>query len=276
MIHGLSTYLGVNQKLTPRWLDRARAAGTDAIEIFCARQSFDYRERGHVSEIAAYFRDSALRLHSLHAPIYNDDCWGRTGPGAMVNVADLERIRRRDACDELKRVIEVAETMPYRYMVLHMGMSGEDYVERKFDAAFSSLEQLNVFGRDRGVEILLENIPNDLSSASRLGSFLKMTHLDNRYCFDTGHAHMADGVEATFEAMKDRVRSTHVHDNDGANDVHLFPRVAAGGTIDWKKTMELLRSRESQYPLLLELAEIPGMDDPFPAVREVFERLESA
>jgi len=276
MIHGLSTYLGVNEKLTPRWLERARTAGVDVIEIFCARQSFDYRERGQVGEIASYFRDSEMRLHSLHAPIYSDDCWGRTGPGAMVNVADTERIRRRDACDELKRVIETAERMPFRYLVLHMGMSGEEYADKKFDAAFSSLEQLNVFARDRGVEILLENIPNGLSGADRLASFLAMTHLGNRFCFDTGHAHMMAGVEREFEAMKDRVRSTHVHDNDGRDDAHLFPVVAPGGTIDWKKAMDLLRSRATQYPLMLELCEVEGMGDPFAAVRAVFEKLDPA
>ena len=53
--------------------------------------------------------------------------------------------------------------------------------------------------------------------------------------------------------MKERIRSTHVHDNDGKNDSHLFPLVTEGGTIDWKKAMELLRSGEDQYPLVLEL-----------------------
>ena len=43
--------------------------------------------------------------------------------------------------------------------------------------------------------------------------------------------------------MKERIRSTHVHDNNGKDDIHLFPLVAEGGTIDWKKTMGLLRSR---------------------------------
>ena len=32
------------------------------------------------------------------------------------------------------------------------------------DAAFSALEELIVFARQRGVEILLENIPNGFSS----------------------------------------------------------------------------------------------------------------
>ncbi len=54
---------------------------------------------------------------------------------------------------------------------------------------------------------------------------------------------MNEGVEAAFELMKDRIRSTHVHDNNGKDDVHLFPLYHEGGTIDWKDAMGLLRSR---------------------------------
>jgi sugar phosphate isomerase/epimerase len=75
--------------------------------------------------------------------------------------------------------------------------------------------------------------------------------------------------------MKERIRSTHVHDNDGQADKHLFPLVAEGGTVDWKRTMGLLRSRPGQYPLLLELKEVDGMEHSLDRVNEVFDRLES-
>jgi sugar phosphate isomerase/epimerase len=74
--------------------------------------------------------------------------------------------------------------------------------------------------------------------------------------------------------MKDRIRSLHVHDNDGKEDQHLFPG-ADGGTIDWVETMQLLRSKEGQYPLLLELRESPEMAQPLNEMVRVFDRLES-
>ena len=100
--------------------------------------------------------------------------------------------------------------------------------------------------------------------------FEDMTHIGLNYVFDTGHAHMGDGVEANFNLMKDKIRSTHVHDNDGHSDSHLVPLVSNGGTIDWKSAMQLLRSREN-CPLLLELKEPPGMAHPLdaPANRHV-------
>ena len=125
--------------------------------------------------------------------------------------------------DEIKRALEIAEVIPFRYLVQHIGVGGEEFDLRKFDAAFSALEELSLFARQRGVEILLENIPNELSSAERLLHFEELTHMGLNYVFDTGHAHMNEGVETAFQLMKPRIRSTHVHDNDGKEDSHLFP-----------------------------------------------------
>jgi sugar phosphate isomerase/epimerase len=132
---------------------------------------------------------------------------------------------------------------------------------------------LSVFARQRGVEILLENIPNGFSSAAGLKLFLNMTHLDINFVFDTGHANIMETVEGEFASMKTRIRSTHIHDNDGKEDKHLFPLVSEGGSIDWSETMRQLTSRPEQYPLLLELKEQPGMEHPLQAVQQVFERL---
>jgi sugar phosphate isomerase/epimerase len=274
MQHALSTHLFVNHRLTTVTLEKIREAGVAAVEIFCARQSLDYRNPAQVNELRHWFRDAEMTLHSLHSPMYSDDCWGRTGPNSVINIAEPDKTRRRDSVDEIKRAVEIAEHIPFRFLIQHIGTGGEEYHDRKVEAAFSALEELNVFAGQRGVEILVENIPNGLSSAERLRHFLEVTHLDNDFCFDTGHAHMMEGIDAAFNLMKDRIRSTHVHDNDGVNDVHLFPFVAEGGSIDWPRTMKLLRSRESQYPLLLELREADGLS--LASVAEVFDRLENA
>jgi sugar phosphate isomerase/epimerase len=104
--------------------------------------------------------------------------------------------------------------------------------------------------------------------------FLEVTHLDLGFVFDVGHANLGPGIENEFEIMKQRIRSTHIHDNDGKQDKHLFPLLGEGGTIDWKKAMALLLSRQDQYPLLLELREVPDMPNALDRVNEVFDRLE--
>jgi sugar phosphate isomerase/epimerase len=274
MKRALSTHLLVNHRLTTVWLERIWNAGIPLAEIFCGRQHFDYHNRAQVSELGYWFRDSQLKLHSLHSPMYSDDVWGRSGPDAVIDIAEPVKARRLRAVDEIKRALDIAETIPFRYLVQHLGVSGAEFSERSADAAFSSLEELSVFARQRGVEVLLENIPNGLSSAERLLMFLELTHLDLNVCFDTGHAHMHEGVENAYRLLGSRIRSTHVHDNNGKEDSHLFPLGEDGGTIDWRRAMQALRSNPDQYPLLLELKEVAGMEHPLDGARSVFDRLE--
>lgn len=273
MQRALSTHLFVNHHLTGVWLDRILDAGIPLVEIFCARQHFDYRDKAQISELGYWFRDSELKLNSLHSPMYSDNVWGRTGPDSVISIAEVVRLKRLRAVDEIKRTLEIAETIPFRYLIQHIGVSGEEFDERKVDAAFSALEEISLFARQRGVEVLLENTPNALSSAERLLYFLELTHMNLNICFDVGHAHMKEGVETAYRLLGPRIRSTHIHDNNGKEDSHLFP--GAGGSIDWNRAMKALRSAPDRYPLLLELREVDGMEKPLDRAREVFESLEA-
>jgi sugar phosphate isomerase/epimerase len=275
MNHYLSTHLFVNHRLTSALLGRIQQAGIPAVEIFCARQHLDYYNKAQVAELGHWFRDSTLKLHSLHSPMYNDEIWGKSGPHAVITLTEPVKGKRIPMVDEVKRALEIAETIPYRYLIQHLGVSGEEFSMHKVDACFAALEELAIFGRQRGVEILLENIPNELSNAARLVQFNELTHLNLNFVFDTGHANLAGGVASEFAIMKSRIRSTHVHDNNGKEDAHLFPLMSEGGTIDWAAAMGLLRSAESQYPLLLELKEKPEITTPVDATLEIFEKLEA-
>src|ERR1035438_10416994 len=246
MNHVLSTHLFVNHRLTSALLGKIQQAGIPAVEIFCARQHMDYRDKAQIAELGHWFRDSELKLHSLHSPMYNDEIWGRSGPHAVINLTEPVKSVRLHMIDEIKRALEIAETIPFRYLIQHLGVGGEEFDMRKVDIAWSALEELNLFARGRGVEILLENIPNGLSSAEKLVTLQELTHVGMNYVFDTGHANMGAGVEHEFHLMEARIRSTHVHDNNGKDDQHLFPPLAEGGTIDWKQAMALLRSHEDR------------------------------
>jgi sugar phosphate isomerase/epimerase len=256
-------------------LSRIEQAGIPAVEIFCARQHLDYYNKEQIAELGHWFRDSQVKMHSLHSPMYTDEIWGRSGPHSVITITEQVKGQRLKAVDEIKRALEIAEVIPFKYLIQHIGVSGEEFDLRKFDAAFSALEELSLFARQRGVEILLENIPNELSSAERLVQFDEITHLGLNYVFDTGHANMHEGVAAAFHLMKTRIRSTHVHDNNGKDDVHLFPLLSTGGTINWRNTMEMFRSCPGQFPLVLELKERPDVSNPLDQVKQIFESLEA-
>jgi sugar phosphate isomerase/epimerase len=268
----LSSHLFVNHRLTSVWLDRIQEAGFRYVEIFCARQHIDYRDSGQVRELGHWFRESELKMWALHSPMYTDTVWGRSGPQSVINIAETRKGERIKMVDEVKRALEIADFIPFRYLIQHIGVRDEELSEEKQDAAFNSLEELKAFAGQRQVEILIENTPNRLSSAKELNRFLNATHLDLKYCFDVGHAHMGEGIPQEFEVMKERIRSTHIHDNDGMDDLHLFP-LENKGNINWPAAMKILGERTEQYPLVLELKEQPAVERPVEYAKKIVDEL---
>jgi sugar phosphate isomerase/epimerase len=262
MLKAMSTYVHVKRRLHPGLLDGMLRAGAETIEIFGARGHFNYTDKEHVREIAAWFRTAGIPMNSLHSPLYSDAKWESfTSP---INVVETDRKRRIEAMDEIKRALEVAEILPFRFLVQHLGNSGDEFDPRKFDAAMTSVEHLRAFAKPLGVSILVENIPNELSTPERLLEFIRTARFEDvGVCFDFGHAHMMSSVPQAFEVLKPYIRSTHVHDNMRDRDAHLWP---GDGNIDWREAMELLHSAPHLPPVLLEIE-----DDP---VKNVTEKME--
>jgi sugar phosphate isomerase/epimerase len=273
MLKAISTYVYVKERLHPGLLDGLLRGGAQAFEIFAARQHLDYANRKqHVREIADWFRTSGVPLHSLHAPMYGDYEWGRTG-APPVNVSSTDRAQRVEAMDEIKRALELAEHIPFRFLIQHLGISNEPFDENKFEAAMTSIEHLRAFAKPLGVRILLENIPNELSTPEKLVEFIRAIHFDDvGVCFDFGHAHLMSSVPQAFATLKSYIRSTHVHDNGKDRDSHLWP---GSGSIDWTEAMELLRSAPHTPPLLLEVEENEKIN-PAESMAKTFERLDQA
>jgi len=251
MQKAVSTFIHVKERLHPGILDGLQRSGAQAIEIFGARQHMDYANRKqHVREIADWFKDSGIPLHSVHSPLYADYEWGRAG-APPVNIASTDRASRIEAMDEIKRALEIAEQIPFRFLVQHIGLPNETFDDHKFDAAMTSVEHLRAFAKPLGVRILLENIPNELSMPDKLVEFIRISHMEDvGVCFDVGHAHLMGGVVQDFEILKPHICSTHIHDNAKDKDSHLWP---GDGSIDWKEAVELLRSAPQTPPLLLEI-----------------------
>jgi sugar phosphate isomerase/epimerase len=249
MLRAMSTYVHVRERLHPGLLDNFVRGGAQAIEVFAAKSHFDYTSPQHIREVGSWFNGNSTVFHSMHSPMYGDADWGHRV--SALNIASRDRKTGIEAMDEIKRAIEVAEKVPFKFLVQHIGSGGEEFDEHKFDAAMTSIEHLRAFARPLGVRILLENIPNELSTPARLAQFIHVTHMqDVGVCFDVGHAHMGEGVAASFERLKPFIRSTHVHDNCGDRDTHLWP---GNGKIDWKQAMDLLRQAPQVPPLLLEV-----------------------
>jgi len=94
MNHVLSTHMFVQHRLTAVWLDRIWDAGVPAVELFCARQHLDYRDRGQIVELGHWFKDAELTVHSIHSPFFNDTQWGRSGPQSIIAITETTKAKR--------------------------------------------------------------------------------------------------------------------------------------------------------------------------------------
>jgi len=250
MLKVISSHVFLNHRLHPGLLDVFARAGAQGVELFAARQHFDYTSRAHIRELAEWFRANSAEAFSMHAPLYSDMEMGRGGsPG--VNVIHPEKSRRIDAMDEVKRALEVAETLPFRFLILHLGEREDAWGPRALEHSISALEHLRAFSSPLGVKILVENLQGDVARPANLVEILSVGHFrDIGVCLDVGHANIGDGVPAALLELNAHIRSAHLHDNKGDKDAHLWP---GDGTIDWEETLGGLKAAPQTPAGVLEI-----------------------
>lgn len=246
----LSTHLFVNQRLHTGLLEQAGQWGAQAVEIFAARQHFDYTSREQVAELAAWFRSNALTAWSMHAPIYADREMGRSG-SPPLNLLHTERGGRIEAMDEIKRALETAEQIPFRNLVIHLGDKGDEWSPRTAEYAFTALEHLGAFAHPLGVRPLVENLLSEPTTPEHLVEILEIGHLDQiGVCLDLGHAHMTVGVPSAIATLGGHIVQVHANDNHGVKDEHLWP---GDGDIDWPVAVAALNALAAPPAMVLEL-----------------------
>ena len=269
----LSTHLFMNQRLNPCLLEQAANSGAQAVELFAARQHFDYTSREHIAELASFFRGNSLTAWSMHAPLFADREMGRTGSPAL-NLLHPEKTRRIEAMDEIKRALETAEQIPFRNLIVHLGERHDAWSPQAIEFALTALEHLGAFARPLGVRPLVENLLNEPTTPEHLLLILELGHLDSiGVCLDLGHAHMTLGVPDAIATLGARIAQVHAHDNHGLKDEHLFP---GDGAIDWPTTNAALNALSAPPAVVLELSsKLPDEPSTLPArTRQAFELLD--
>ena len=250
MLKVISSHVFLRQRLHPGLLDVFARAGAQGVELFAARQHFDYTSRPHIRELSDWFRSSKVEPFSMHAPLFPDYEMGRGG-APSVNVIHPDKGRRIDAMDEIKRALEAAEQIPFRFLILHLGDRDDTWGLRALEHSITAIEHLKAFASPLGVKLLVENLEGEVARPDHLIEILHSGHFtDMGVCLDVGHAHLGDGIPASLEILRDRLRSSHLHDNHGDKDEHLWP---GEGNIDWDTTLSGLKSAPQNPAGVLEI-----------------------
>jgi sugar phosphate isomerase/epimerase len=273
---GLSTHLFHDHRLTREHLALVAKHGFDALEVFATRTHFDYRDESAVAQLAEWLRETRLELHSVHAPIAE-----AVRRGEMVvpySTASGDEARRAIAVDEAKAALAIASRIPFRCLVLHLGVptrSNPAANDNQPGAARRSLEEIAEAAQAVGVRVAVEVIPNAISTPAALVRLLEddTEGLDAGICFDYGHAHIMGDVGEAIEEVSGHLISTHVHDNRRRSDDHLPP--FAGG-IDWDVAMMETQKIGYDGVLMFEVAENGNPVEVLERCVKARERLETA
>jgi sugar phosphate isomerase/epimerase len=251
----ISTYLFHPHRLDREHLVHIAAHGFGAIELFALRSHFDYGDPVAVAELAEWLDDTRLELTAVHAPIaLRGDA---TTLHDLCSIASASTERRARAVDEIRQTLELTSVLPFRQLVVHVGVPDGDNAAGDNDtaAARRSLEQLVPMAEARGVELALEVMTNHLSTPDALVELVEDV-LDTPaagVCLDVGHARLLGDPVDAIEAASGHIIAAHVHDTRGARDEHLVPY---DGSIDWSRTLLAFQKVGYSGPWTFELA--PG------------------
>lgn len=234
---GVSTHLFHEKRLTRDHLVDIAAHAFETVEVFATRSHFDYHDPKAVEELGEWLLDTRLELHSVHAPIFESMAAGKwVGP---FSNASADEGRRKQAIEETKAALDIARTVPFKYLVVHLGMPSGEKVpagDNQPAAARRSVEEIAELAAAVNVKVALEVIPNALSAPGALCRLIEedLDAPDVGICLDYGHANLGGDVAEAIETISGHMLTTHMHDNGGKRDDHLVPYA---GRIDWDMAM---------------------------------------
>ena len=270
---GISTHLFHAERLDREHLVEVAAHGFEAVEVYATRTHFDYHDPRAAVALAEWLDDTRLGLNSVHAPTTVGFVQGRWGE--TLSIAAADEARRQHAVAETIAALRLASVVPFRSLVVHIGVPTVDPAGNSRAAAERSLAAIGEAAQAVGVTVAIELIPNPLSLAARLVQWLEddLELPPMGVCLDVGHANLTGDAMEAIETCSGHIVTTHLHDNRGKRDEHLVP---GEGAIDWEGVLMAFQKVGYEGAWIFELApsaEPAAVLARAARARETFERL---
>jgi sugar phosphate isomerase/epimerase len=254
MLFGISTHLFHDTRLSREHLAQIADYGFEAIELFATRSHLDYRDPAAVDALAGWLDETGVRLHSVHAPITEHFGAGDRWTAAFSNAVG-DQARRQAAVQEAEAAMQVARTIPFGILVVHLGTpdSKQNPGDNQRAAAARSAEEICRAAGPLGIRVAFEVIPNAISTPDALNRLLEsdLDATNAGVCLDFGHAFLGGDVPDAIETVAEHLIATHVHDNRGRTDDHLAPYL---GRIDWAAALMSMQKIGFEGTYMMEVA----------------------
>lgn len=235
--------------------------GVTAVEIgIDFPEYFDHRDSFELDSLMSRLSTSGIRVHSVHAPF-----------GPQYDISSLDDAVHERGVDALIDSIELASVLEARNVIVHASDVLPKIANGRLERARGVLREMAGVAQESGIVLALENLPPGYLGHTPGEIVALLNGIDPEsigICFDTGHANLSGRFIEFAESMLVRAVTTHIHDNNGSEDQHLFPGY---GNINWQEFGSAYRRLGSTASLMLECVPPKGM--PW---SDAFQRLRSA
>ena len=185
-----------------------------------------------------------------------------------INIADNIGILNRKSFKYLTNTIDIAGGLGVKFINCHIGfffwfpiakIKRMKALNRFIENTKSILKRCE----DNNVVLTIENV-TPLPEGSEhylLGDnlydfeyiFSKLESDMIKFCLDTGHANMGEGIDKYLEKFADKLYAIHYHDNFGDDDAHLE---IGKGNIDWNNFARKINRIDFKGPFISECKNI--------------------
>lgn len=181
-----------------------------------------------------------------------------------VNISDIIKVIRNDNLIYLKKCINFAQKIDATHITIHIGnfywFPVETFMRKKaLDRFIKNLKEVLELSNQQNVTLALENVVplphgsdyfllgDNISDFDYIFGTVQCENL--KFCLDTGHANIGEGVLEYLKNFSQYLISVHYHDNFGKNDDHL---PIGEGNIAWADVAKELNKLNYCGPLISE------------------------
>jgi sugar phosphate isomerase/epimerase len=196
--------------------------------------------RCEIEQIAAWLDEYGLKLLDLHA-----------SHGVEKNYLSALECERLAGVELIENRMEMAARLGSDVIILHIPAEpGTEADKEVFHTQLrKSLDTLRVSSARHGVRIAAENLfPDNFALLDGLFDEYEADFLG--LCYDAGHDNIESGTFEGLRALKERLISVHLHDNQGTADDH---NLVFSGTVDWSRLAEILAASTYDKCVSLEV-----------------------
>ncbi len=195
------------------------------------------------------------------------------GPWPIVDTSPQKREQNRLY---MQTAVRACAVLGIRYLVVHpmMPYGWNDEVDSEYarDVNADFFTRLCRYAREYEVDICIENMPtrkHKLADIPALIEFVDSLEQDNFHiCLDTGHTVInGDDCGEMVRLCGKRLKTLHVHDNDGRIDFHTLP---FAGAVDWESFRSALAETGFEGSISIETGELPKAPE---SIRELYAKL---